>query len=243
MSVNYDIFEWNGFERLDFTLDGRKAILIKPQRAVEGNKWLLKTEYFDAFPLFEIEMVKRGYHLAYIENKTRWHLDSDDDAKAMLCEYLIKEFSLNKKCMPVGMSCGGMHAVYMAAKYPQYIAALYLDAPVLNLLSCPCGIGKGATYMYEEFVNARNETVEDLINYRNHPIDNVHKIVENNIPVMLVCGDSDEIVPYDENGKHLTEYMKSYGGDITEIIKAGCGHHPHGLEDNTPLIEFTLKNY
>ncbi|MBR4072762.1 MAG: prolyl oligopeptidase family serine peptidase [Clostridia bacterium] len=243
MNICYTESLWNGFKRLDFELDGRKAILVQPDSPVEGNKWLLKTEYFDAFPAFEIEMVKRGYHLAYIENITRWHLDSDDDAKAALCEFLIKEFSLNNKCMPVGMSCGGMHAVYLAAKYPQYIAALYLDAPVLNLLSCPCGVGKGATYMYEEFLNARGQTVSEMINYRNHPIDNAYKIVEHNIPVMLVCGGSDDIVPYDENGKYLTEYMSKNGGNITEIIKPECGHHPHGLEDNAPLIEFTLKYY
>ena len=55
---------WNGFERLDFELNGREAILILPEKSVEGKKWLLKTEYFDAFPAFEIEMVRRGYHPA-----------------------------------------------------------------------------------------------------------------------------------------------------------------------------------
>ena len=47
------------------------------------------------------------------------------------------------------MSCGGMHAVYIAAKYPEYVSLLYLDAPVLNLLSCPCGIGVEGNDMYE----------------------------------------------------------------------------------------------
>ena len=28
-----------------------------------------------------------------------------------------------------------------------------------------------------------------------------------------------------------------------EIIKPDCDHHPHGLEDVTPLIEFTEKYY
>ena len=28
-----------------------------------------------------------------------------------------------------------------------------------------------------------------------------------------------------------------------EIIKQGCDHHPHGLEDCTPLIAFAKKYY
>ena len=39
---------WNNFKRLDFEFEGRNAILICPDEAVEGNKWLYKTEYFGA---------------------------------------------------------------------------------------------------------------------------------------------------------------------------------------------------
>ena len=38
------------------------------------------------------------------------------------------------------------------------------------------------------------------------------------------------------------KYIKS-GKTIFEILKKGCDHHPHGLQDNTPLIEFALKYY
>ncbi len=242
---------WNGFQRLDFELNGREAILILPETSVEGKKWLLKTEYFDAFPAFEIEMVKQGYHLAYIKNETRWHKDeADDDAKAALADFLVKEFGLNEKCLPVGMSCGGMQAVYFTAKYPEKVAALYLDAPVMNLLSCPCAAGrdvgeKQATfdYMYDEMVRLTGRTLVDLINYRNHPIDNVDAIIENNIPVMLIVGGKDIIVPYGENGKLLVEKMRKAGKDLTLIIKPDCEHHPHSLEDLTPLLDFVRKHY
>lgn len=234
---------WNGYECLKFVFEDRKAILVKPYNNCEGNKWLLKTEYFSAFPDFELEMLKRGYHLAYVSNKTRWHDESDDGVKDRFCEFLSNEFGLSSKCMPVGLSCGGMHAIYFASKYPQRVAAMYIDAPVINLLSCPAGIGKGTTSMYEEFVNATGMTLTDLINYRNHPIDNAIPIIENKIPVFLVGGDSDDIVPFDENGEAFYKLLKKYDANITKIVKSGCNHHPHGLEDNTPIIEFTLKYY
>ena len=58
------------------------------------------------------------------------------------------------------------------------------------------------------------------------------------IPVMLVCGNADVIVPYDENGMVLSKILQTAGHPFREILKPGCGHHPHGLEDPTPIIEF-----
>lgn len=241
--MDYEKSEWSGFKRLDFDFEGRDAVVVLPNRSCEGNKWLFKTEYFGAFPSFEIEMLKRGYALAYLSNQTRWFRPDDADSKANFCNFLFKEFGFNKKCLPVGMSCGGMHAVYFAAKYPQYVSALYLDAPVLNLLSCPCGIGMAGDSMYEEFVRDTGMTVSDLINYRNHPIDRLPVLLQHKIPVFLVCGDSDDVVPYDENGAILAQQYEKNDVTFEKVIKQGCGHHPHGLYDNAALIEFAIKNY
>ena len=241
--MDYKISEWNGFKRYDFKFDGRSAIVVMPERKCEGNKWLLKKEYIDAFPDFEIRMLNYGYAVGYIQNKTRWCVPSDIDAKAKFCEFLNKEFGFNLKCMPVGMSCGGLHAVYFAAKYPHNVGATYLDAPVLNFLSCPCGIGAAHNGLYEEFVSHTGITVTDLINYRNHPIDNTQTLIDNHIPIFLINGTEDESVPYDENGKVLYDMYKKAGEVIELVLKEGAGHHPHGLDDNTPLVEFTLKYY
>ena len=59
-------------------------------------------------------------------------------------DFLTAEFGLSEKCVPVGMSCGGLHAVKLAAAHPEMVSALYLDAPVINLLSCPFGLGGGS---------------------------------------------------------------------------------------------------
>ena len=233
-----------GHECIEFELCGRYARLILPSGKPNG-KWLLKTEYADAFPALEIEMLRRGYHVAYIENKTRWMKPEDLDVKDALCEFLHTEYGLSEKCVPVGMSCGGLHAVYFAAKYPERIAALYLDAPVMNLLSCPGKVGRvsEAPPTMNELTSHTGLTLKDLINYRNHPIDHAPKLLSAHLPIILVSGDSDTIVPYDENGKYLYELYKAGGGEIEVIIKPGGDHHPHGLEDNTPIADFIEKHY
>lgn len=235
--------EWNGFKRLDFKFEDRDCILICPDTAVQGNKWLYKTEYFDAFPAFEIEMLKKGYHVAHMKNKTRMCPETDTDMRPKFCDFLTKEFGLNPKCALVGMSCGGMQAVYFTAKYPQYVACAYLDAPVMNYLSWPFALGIGQDDASAEFVQNMGLTLSDMLSFRNHPIDQKQKLLESGVPIFLVSGDSDKTVPFCENGQLLWDYYKSQGAHIYVIIKPGCDHHPHGLEDNTTLIEFVEKYY
>ena len=134
-----------------------------------------------------------------------------------------------------------MQSIYFAAKYPEYVSAMYLDAPVINLLSCPAGLGDGTSEMLPEFEKNMGFGLKELLSFRNHPLDNLAPLIKNNIPGILVAGDSDKVVPFDENGALLDKYYKENGGIIETIVKPGCDHHPHSLEDNTPIIEFVLK--
>ena len=242
--MNYTTTEWNGFRRLDFSFMEHDAILVCPHQPRKDGKWLFKTEYFGAFPAFELAMLEKGYHVAHVKNTTRWCLEEDTERQAAFCSFLHDEFGLAKACMPVGMSCGGMQAVYLAAKYPHLIATLYLDAPVLNLLSCPCNVGRGNdSSMYEEFVRMTGKTVSSLINDRNHPIDYADRLIAHQIPLALICGDRDSIVPYEENGAILAQKYHASKLPFLEILKPNCDHHPHGLEYMTPLISFIKKHY
>lgn len=234
-----------GFPCMEFEFLGRAARLIIPRENKNG-KWLLKTEYADAFPALEIEMLKRGYHVAYVQNKTRWWVEEDSHVKAKFAEFLHTEYGLSKKCVPVGMSCGGMHAIYFAALHPEYIAALYVDAPVTNLLSCPGKVGRKVYTdgdFLNEFTSHTGMTLSDLINYRNHPIDVAPKLVEAGLPLFMVSGDSDTVVPYHENGALLEKLYRNAGVHIEVAIKKGGDHHPHLLPDNTPIIAFIEKYY
>lgn len=235
--------EWNGYRRLDFLFEDRPSILVLPKKPRSDEKWLFKTEYFGAFPGFELEMLSRGYALAHMKSTTRWCPPEDTAARARFCEFLRAEFSLFRSCLPVGMSCGGMQAVYLASERPDLVSALYLDAPVMNLLSCPCGVGLADDHLYKEFHRATGKTVSDLINFRDHPVDKIPTLVKNRIPVALVCGDSDTTVPYLENGKILSDRYRKEDLPLLEIVKPGCDHHPHGLVDNTPLLEFAEQYY
>ena len=232
---------WEGFSIETGLMMDREYIIVFPEKGTENGKWAIKTEYFGAFPETEIALLNRGYHLASIKTKTRWCLDEDTEAQAALARYLHEKLGLSPKGVPVGMSCGGIQAIYLAAKHPELVSCIYVDAPVINFLSCPAGFGNANDKMLDEFTQAKGMTLLDLLSYRKHPLDYIPAFVEAKIPVVLVSGDSDTVVPFDENGRLLKEACEVAGVPISTFIKPGGDHHPHGLPDITPIVEFIDK--
>ncbi|HJA69451.1 MAG TPA: alpha/beta hydrolase [Firmicutes bacterium] len=220
--------EWQGFKRLDFDFNGRQAILVIPPKPHPEGKWMIKTEYFGAFPELELELLKRGLYLGYVPNITRWSTDEDQDIKSEFINYISYGYGLKNKCLLIGMSCGGLHAAELAARHPENVSALYLDAPVLNLLSCPGGVGISTCQFWDEFYAAKGISMSQLICYRNHPIDKMDIFIKHELPVYMVYGDKDSTVPYCENGAILEKYYHEHGGTLITECKAGFDHHPHG---------------
>ncbi len=58
--------------------------------------------------------------------------------------------------------------------------------------------------------------------------------------MLHVIGDADDIVPVAENTMPFEQQIKSAGGNITVIHKPGVSHHPHSLQDPTPIVNFIL---
>ncbi len=229
------------FTQYDFTFEGRDAVVVLPDEANRSGKWLLKTEYFYAFQEMELHFVQRGYALAFVANRDRWGAQIDLEVKRRFCDFVIREFSLEQRCIPVGMSCGGLIGIKFAAKFPDYVSCLYLDAPVVNLLSCPCGLGAGTDIPRENIDVAMRELdmkdMSDMIAYRDHPLDNVPLLIQHRIPVAMCCGDSDTTVLYEENGLLVKQAYESSGVPFKFLLKKGLGHHPHG-PDESHMDEF-----
>ena len=236
---------WNNFESDEFIFEGHKASVVKPKARIYNPVLILKTEYRDAFPETEIEFLNRGCHVAFIENDNRWGTDADLDRKARFVKFVAAKYSLSEKCVPVGMSCGGLIAIKFSAKYPELVSCLYIDAPVVNYMSCPCGFGIGERIDDKNFTEILTAlglgSISELICYRDMPQDKIPDLIKNRIPVVMVAGDSDIIVPYIENGILIEKAYKEAGLPIDIFIKPGCNHHPHGLENPAVTVDCILN--
>ena len=229
----------------NFLFENHKAIIVHPKEGRLNGFLAVKTEYWGAFPeAIEIPLLDNGFHLCYIENDNRFGVNEDLDRKARLLRFVQAKYGLQSKCILVGMSCGGMIAIKMAARYPELIKCLYLDAPVVNYMSWPCGFGisKFVPSDHSEILNALGlKDISQLLACRDMPLDVLPILVENKIPTVMVSGDSDQVVPYCENGALLEKAYKDAGVEIEVYIKKGGDHHPHGLENPKVVLDFILR--
>ena len=237
---------WHNFSFHRFAFEEYDAIIVFPRESNINRSFAIKTEYWDAFPeAIELSLLDKGFHLCYIKNKNRWGTDEDLDRKARFIRYLQKSYNLHAKCVAIGMSCGGLIAIKLAAKYPSLISCLYLDAPVVNYMSCPCGfgIGRPLSENNSEILEALGlESISQLLSYRDMPLDRINTLIESRIPVTMSAGDSDLIVPYCENGILLENAYRTAGIDFEVHICAGRAHHPHGIENPDSILRFILDH-
>lgn len=241
-NAKYDKFF--GLKSVEFEFEEKRAIVVFPEIPDEKRNWCLKTEYWGAFPDRELDLARRGFHLCYLENETRWATRSDCDRKARFVSFLHDELGLRDKCVPVGMSCGGDHAFNFAGFYPECVACIYVDAPVLNFCSCPGKLGdKSSEEIWEnEFVKAYpGITRAKLLGFDNHPIGKADIIKKHGIPIAMSYGTEDQSVNYNENGRLLE--IEYEGDEHLLVMPRPCqGHHPHGaVPEVGKLIDFIVK--
>ena len=238
---------WRNKYRMEsFSFEDRKAVIVFPEKRDARGRWALKTQYFAAFQDLEEALVERGFHLLYLENRNRWGTNDDLDAKERFMRAMAEKYDLAPKGMLVGMSCGGLHAIKQAARHPDTVSLLYLDAPVVNLLSCPFGLGACGSdiesHVKQETLDALGLTMSGMIAYRDHPLDRLPALVESRIPALLVWGEADSTVPFEENGLHVQKAYEQAGLPLLCQSKPGTGHHPHGPADMESALTFILEN-
>ena len=145
---------WHGFDRYDFVMDEktlmispsislegegngikdpasgqRRCIVIVPKKAALGNPWSWRGCYWDHQPQTEIELLHRGFHIAYISANQELKPGKQWDA---WYEFLTGKLGLSPKPAFIGMSRGGEYAYMWATTHPDKVTCIYADNPAGN---------------------------------------------------------------------------------------------------------------
>jgi pimeloyl-ACP methyl ester carboxylesterase len=235
---------WEGYERLDFTVDGRACFLVAPHSPAGGRPWIWRTEFFGHEPQGDLALLGRGFHAAYMDVQNMYGAPVAMGHMDAFYAHLTTHYGLAKGTVLEGFSRGGLFALNWAARRPDCVACLYLDAPVCDFKSWPAGRGRGtgSPEDWELCKEAYGLTEEEALAYRLNPVDNLEPLARAGIPILSVCGELDEAVPIEENTRVVERRYRALGGEITVISKPLCGHHPHSLEDPAPIVGFILKH-
>ena len=146
--------EWHGFDRYDFLMDERtltitrfdaplgegagvkdpeqgqrRCIVVAPKEAAPGRPWSWRGCYWDHQPQTEIELLKRGFHVAYISANATLKPGREWDA---WYEFLTGQHGLSTKPAFIGMSRGGEYSYTWATAHPDRVSCIYADNPGMN---------------------------------------------------------------------------------------------------------------
>jgi sialidase-1 len=241
---------WQGYERLDSDLevDGsgpRRLIVVRPDVEAPGRPWIWRARFFGHEPAADVELLRRGWHLVYCDVA-----DLYGNATALALwdrayDQVRARHGLHPKAVLEGLSRGGLPIFRWAARHPERVAGLYGDAPVCDIRSWPGGKGrgKGDEASWRACLAAHGLDEDGSERWDGDPLDVLAPIAAAGIPILLVAGDSDDVVPYAENGAELARRTRALGGQVLEMVKPGVGHHPHALRDPTPIVDFARRAY
>jgi pimeloyl-ACP methyl ester carboxylesterase len=107
----------------------RRCVVIAPKTPAAGNPWSWRGCYWDHQPQTEVELLRRGFHIAYISADANLRPDKTWEA---WYAYLTEEHGLSRRPSFIGMSRGGEYEYTWATEHPDQVACIYADNPGTN---------------------------------------------------------------------------------------------------------------
>lgn len=227
---------WQGYERYNFNFKERQASVVIPRQAAEGKPWIWRPAFFGAFPSVDLALLEQGYHLAYYALENEFANPASIKAGYAFYDYLVKFYDLSLQVVLEGFSRGGLYAINWALKYPTKLSCLYLDAPVCDVYSWP---GQDSAE-WQELLDKWQLGPDELDQFKANPVDHLEALTASRIPLVLVAGGKDKLVPFKQNGARVFKAYKAAGVEIKRILKRNGDHHPHSLENPTEIADFIL---
>lgn len=235
---------WEGWDKREFKVDGRSAFLITPKEAAVGKPWIWRTEFFGHEPQADIALLKYGFHVAYIDLQNLYGAPTAMIAMDAMYDRVTTEYELSRKTVLEGFSRGGLFSLNWASRNPDKVACIYNDAPVCDFKSWPGGKGrgKGSGADWERCKKAYGLSEEEALAYEFNPVDQLEALAKAKVSILHVCGETDDVVPIEENSLIIQKRYAELGGSFTLISKPHCNHHPHSLHDPTRIVNFVLTH-
>ena len=244
-----DKIDWHGFDRYDFVMDLQtlaitpfkapageeqsgnlgnsdkgqlRCVVVVPRQAAPGKPWSWRGVYWNHQPQAEVELLKRGFHIAYISVDPKPGsltgltmnelMDELGMSKKALTEwdawyaYLTGQYGLSKKPAFVGMSRGGIFEYSWGTANPDKVSCIYADNP---------GMERQAFQRLGDLARA-------------------------DVPVLQVCGTIDPNLG--QYTSAIEAIYQQFGGRISMMVKEGYAHHPHSLRDPKPIADFVEQS-
>lgn len=244
--------DFRGYDRYDRirTAKGHFSVVC-PKQPAPGKPWLWRSLFWEAIRKVsdaDLQLVDEGYHVVLAHGDVAGHPSGNANIDAAY-DLLTTEYGFSKKCSMASMSRGTLSLFRWASANPEKVDSIYVDNGVCNVLSWPAGklvpgnksIANGAPSSWADFKRKFGyATDEEALKTQESPIDQLEPLAKAGVPILMVCGNKDTAVPYEENDAIMEQRYQALGGSIKVIVEDKG--HSHGMKDPTPVLEFIRKH-
>lgn len=225
-----------------FEVNGHTAYLYAAPKPAPAKPWVWyaptlkglslakRKMYFDAFMSAGISMA--GFDLGEVRGSPR-----SNEQFTLFYDEMVKR-GWSAKPILLGQSRGGLMMLSWATRHPDKLQAFVGIYPVFNLESWPLKNSKAATL-------ADYQLTEDELRAKFaelNPVNNLKGLLEKKVPFFIVHGDSDTVVPHQENTLVVKDRYEAGGGPITVKLIPGEGHKEiPAFFECQELLDFVLQ--
>ncbi len=226
-----------------FPIENRPAFILWPDEAKRSTPqpWVMYAPTLSGLPdrhekWMHEQFLTAGVAVAGIDIGEAYGSPTGQRLFSSLYEELTGKRGFAKKLCLLGRSRGGLWTSSWAIANPDKVAGLAGIYPVYDLRSYP-GLQRAAP----AFGLSATELEASLATH--NPIARIDVLARARVPVCIIHGDSDKVVPLEQNSAALVDqYRQAGAGDLTELIVApGQGHNYwEGFFRCQPLIDFAI---
>ena len=149
-------------------------------------------------------------------------------------EELTRNRGFSPKPVLLGRSRGGLMLYSWAVEHPHSVGGIAGIYPVCNLVSYP-GVAKAAPAF-----DLTSEGLSAALAAHN-PVERLRALAEARVPIFHIQGDSDRVVPHEQNSGLLAERYRKLGGPVEIELVEGQGHNMwRGWFESTTLTRFMI---
>jgi pimeloyl-ACP methyl ester carboxylesterase len=226
----------------EFSVQGHAAFVISPEKnpTRKAAPWVWYAPTLPGLPseaekwMFE-RFVQSGIAIAGVDAGESYGSPTGCALYAAFFDELTHHRGFATKPVLLGRSRGGLMVLSWAADHPGNVAGFAGIYPVTNLASYP-GLAKAAA----AFQITEPELAARLADY--NPIDRLAGLARAQVPMFSIHGDSDKIVPLENNSGELKRRYTALGGTMQLIIPSGQGHNMWtGFFQSEELVDFVTR--
>ena len=230
------------FKPLEFELGETNCFVLEANATGEEKPWVWYAPTLPAHPdrshTWYIErLLAKGISLAGCDQGEVRGSPASVKVFTNFYNEMVKR-GYSKKPVLLGQSRGGLMMLSWAVRNPTKVGGFAGIYPVLNLRSWPMKRNLGATLKdFGMDMDAFSKIVD-----QHNPINYLAGLAKAKVPIFIVHGDSDGVVPLEENSAIVVERYLKLGGEARVEVVPGKGHQvDDGFFKAPELIEFMIK--